>query len=297
MKFLLAFFAGLLVSQHGSGQAGRSRPPRIDKASIEAYVRYLFVWDNGIKVVVSDPKPSLLPGFSTVEVTGSTGQASETQVFHVSPDGSRLIRGEIFDTAVNPYAANARLVRTQGEPATGPAGAPVTLVMFSDFQCSFCKEEAAILKDNVRSHYSGKVRLVYRDYPLEQIHTWARSASIAGRCVLRQDAPAFWTFHDWVFDNQAELTDGNFKARLIDLATANKWDIDKLTACTDLRATEPEVNRNIAEAQSLGIYSTPTLFINGRKLVGRLAWTELKRVIDHELAYAAASKPEGRPGH
>lgn len=286
MKFLLALGAGLLFVSAAFTQSSAKTPLSVDKAEIEGYIRHLFVWGPNIKVEVSDPQPSPLPGFAQVSVTGSTGQASQTEIFHVSPDGQRLVRGSIFDLRQDPFAEDLRKVRTEGEPFTGSPTAPVTLVMFSDFQCSFCREEARILADNVRKAYEKDVKLVYKDFPLEQIHPWARRASIAGRCVFRQGAAAFWAYHDWIFGVQGEITDDNFKAKLLEFAKTQKLDVDKLTDCTDLRATEPDVDRNIREARLLGITSTPTLFINGRRLIGRLEWVNLKQVIDHEIGYA-----------
>jgi protein-disulfide isomerase len=267
----------------------------VDKAAIERYVRHLYAWPSPIKVQVADPKPSGISGLWRVDVTASAGTQSQSETFLVSADGTRLVRGQVYDLGANPYAADAAKIRTTGEPAIGPESAPVTIVMFSDFQCSFCREEATILSTNLQKNFAGKVRLVYRDYPLEQIHPWARSASIAGRCLLRQSNDAFWGFHDWIFAKQAEVTEENFKKLLIEQAKVKGWDIDKLTGCYDLRVTEPEVDRSIAEARALGLYSTPTLFINGRKLVGRLEWPNLKQVIEHELEYAAGEPGRGTP--
>lgn len=293
MKFLLAVGAGLLFASGAFSQSVPKAGSTIDKSAIENYVRHLFVWGRNIKVEVSDPQPSPLPGFAQVSITGSTGQASQTEIFHVSPDGLRLIRGSIFDLRQDPFADDLRRVRTEGEPSVGSATAPVTIVMFSDFQCSYCREEARILSENVRKSYTKDVKLVYKEFPLEQIHPWARKASIAGRCVFRQDAPAFWAYHDWIFGAQTEITDDNFKARLLGFAKTQNWDVDKLTACTDLRSTEADVDRNIREGRSLGINSTPTLFINGRRLVGRLDWANLKQVIDHEIEYVRGKNVSG----
>jgi protein-disulfide isomerase len=280
-------------SSSGAG-AGNSPLPAngsISKAAIERYVRHLYAWPSPIKVQVSDPVPTGISGLLRVDITATAGAQSQSESFLVSADGSRLVRGQIYEMGLNPYAVDAAKIRTSGEPAIGPESAPVTIVMFSDFQCSFCRDEATILSTNLQKNFAGKVRLIYRDYPLEQIHPWARSASIAGRCLLRQSNDAFWGFHDWIFSKQAEVTEENFKKLLVDQAKVRGWDVEKLTGCYDLRVTEPEVDRSIAEARALGLNSTPTLYINGRKLVGRLEWPSLKQVIEHELEYAT-----GEPG-
>src|SRR5215475_8511631 len=82
------------------------------------------------------------------------------------------------------------------EPTFGPAGAPVTLVEFGDLECPSCRAEAPVLRQLIPQLYPNKVRVVFKDYPLESIHPWARAASIAARCIYRQDAQAFWKFYD-----------------------------------------------------------------------------------------------------
>ena len=76
------------------------------------------------------------------------------------------------------------------------------IVEFSDFQCPYCKEEAKMLRQNLIQTYPKQVRLYFKDFPLENMHPWAKAAAIAGRCVFQQKTDAFWEYHDWIFAHQ-----------------------------------------------------------------------------------------------
>ena len=92
-------------------------------------------------------------------------------------------------------AQDAVKLNIENQPAFGPPGAPVTIVEFGDLECPSCRAEAPLLRQLIPELYPGKVRVVFKDYPLESIHPWARAASIAGRCVFRQNKDAFWKFY------------------------------------------------------------------------------------------------------
>lgn len=253
---------------------------------MEQYVRHLFVWGPQIQVNVADPKPAAdLPGFKEVMVTATAGQASQEDIFFVSNDGKRIIRGTVYDVAKNPFDADKEKLKTDGQPSFGAAGAPVVAVVFSDFQCGYCKEEAKVLRQNVASTYPDQVRVVFKDYPLEPIHPWAKPAAIAGRCIFRQKPAAFWDYHDWIFEKQAEITVENLKDKVAEWAKTKALEPIQLAACMENKATESEVTRSQTEGRTLGVNSTPTMFVNGRRLVGNVVWPQLKQIIDHELEY------------
>lgn len=273
-----------------SGTAGKSA---FDKATMESYVRHLYVMGPAVKVEVGNPQSSSLPGFSEVKVHASSGPASQDFLFYVSKDGQKIVQGNIFDITQNPFKDDLDKLNTQFQPSLGTPGAPVVLVEFSDFQCPFCKDEAKMLRDNLISAYPKQVRLYFKEFPLEQLHPWARAAAIAGRCVFRQSPTAFWAFHDWVYDHQAEITQENFKNKVLEFAKGKEIDALQLGRCMDTKATEAEVNKNIAEGKALNLNSTPTLFINGRRLSGRVDWPTLRSIIDYEIEYQKTAKNAG----
>jgi len=304
--FALAIAAALALTVAAGPQAARKAAPAkaavarpaeksaLDKATLEPFVRHLFVWGPAIQVKISDPAPSAqLPGFFEVKVTGSSGNASQEEIFLVSKDGQKILKAMVFDIRQNPFKAELDKLKTQFQPSFGTPGAPVVLVQFSDFQCPYCKDEAKLLRENLLKSYPKEVRLYYKDFPLEQIHPWAKPAAIAGRCVFRQNPVAFWDYYDWMFAHQQEITPENLHAKVMEFGQQKSLDVLQLGRCFDTRATEGEVGRNAAEAKSLGVNSLPTLFVNGRRLVGQVVWPGLKQIIDYELDYQKTARNAG----
>lgn len=291
---LLHIAALCLLANFGAAQ----QPPKksaLDRATLEAYVRHLFVWGPQIGVKIGELRPAKqLPGFQEVTVTASAGNASQEELFLISADGKKIVRGTVFDVTENPFAVEAAKLKTEDVPAFGPAAAPVSLVLFSDFQCSFCREEAKVVREQLVKEYPTQVRVYFKDFPLEPIHPWAKPAAIAGRCIFRQKPAAFWDFHDLVFDKQSEFTVENLKSKVLEFAVKKDVEPVQLSACLASPAAEAEVTKSQTEARSLGVNSTPTIFLNGRRLVGQLGWPDLKRVIEHEIEYQKTQSPAAK---
>ena len=150
-----------------------------------------------------------------------------------------------------------------------------------------------MLRDNVLANYPKQVRVYFKDFPLEPIHPWAKPAAIAGRCVFGQNAPAFWQFHDWIFEHQSEITPENLKDKTLEFAKGKELDSLQLSRCIDNRETAAEVEKSVSEARNLKVNSTPTLFVNGRRIPSRIGWPELKQVIDFEIEYQKTAKNAG----
>ena len=170
----------------------------------------------------------------------------------------------------------------------------MVLVEFSDFECPYCKQEAQMLRQNLISAYPTQVHFYFKEFPLESLHPWAKPAALAGRCVYRQHADAFWNFHDWMFEHQAEITAENLKNKVLEWAKGQK-DIDalKLTECMDTKATEAEVEKTMAEGRALQVGGTPTLFINGRRIPNIIDWPSLRGIVDYEIEYQKTAKNAG----
>jgi len=267
----------------------------LDKATLEAYVRHLFVWGPQIQMQIEDPKPSQLAGFYEVKIHAKSGNATQDVSFFVSKDGQKIVKGDAFDVAQNPFKPELEKLKTELQPSIGTPGATVVLVEFSDFQCNFCKEEAKMLRANLLSSYPKQARLYFKDFPLEQIHSWAKPAAIAGRCVFQQSATVFWDYHDWIFDHQVEITADNLKSKVLEFAKTKEKEIDalQLGRCIDAKATEAEILKSVEEAKALNVNSTPTLFVNGRRLPGQMDWATLRRIIDYEIEYQKTAKNAG----
>lgn len=289
--FLFTACLGLLAAAAG---AQDSKKTALDKATLEAYVRHLFVMDKRIQMTISDAKASALPGFVEETVHASLGNQSQDFTFYISKDGKKILQGTVYNVAANPFKADLDKIKTTGAPGWGTSGAPVVLVEFSDFECPYCKEEAKAIRDNLLAAYPTQVKLYFKEFPLETLHPWARAAALAGRCVYGQSSDAFWTYHDWIFAHQDKITSDNVRAQILDWAKGQK-DLDalKLGQCIDSKATAAEVDAIEAQGRDLGINSTPTLFINGRRLAQATDWPSLKNIIDYEIEYQKTAKDAG----
>lgn len=259
----------------------------LDKSALEAYLRHVELYRGTVTYKIDDPRPSKdLPGFSEVEVHLSFDGGTKDERYYVSKDGQILVNGDVYRINGNPFQTNLDRLSLADLPSLGPANAPVTIVEFGDLECPDCRMEAPILRHNVRETFASQVRLYFKDFPLGSIHPWARAAAIAGRCVYHQDAKAFWDFYDWIYENQQEIEPDNLNSKILAWAGQNGLDARRLGGCVETEASEPEVDRSLAEGRSLGVRGTPTLFINGRK-IGGLAWPDLELVIRKELEYLA----------
>jgi protein-disulfide isomerase len=274
--------------------AQNQKKSALDKAVMEAYVRHLFVMNSEIAVKVSDPKPSELPGFFDVVVHASKGDAAQDFPFLVSKDGSKILQAAVYDVNSNPFKPDLDKLKTEFQPSYGTPGASVVLVAFSDFECPVCKTEATMLRQNLPTAYPTQVRLYFKDRPIESLHPWAKPAAIAGRCVFRQNPSSFWSYHDWIYAHQADITAPNLKDKVMEWAKGDK-DIDGLQfgQCMDTKATEAEVDKNLAEALALDVTGTPTLFVNGRRIPQEIDWPNLRTIIDYEIEYQKTAKNAG----
>jgi protein-disulfide isomerase len=249
--------------------------------SAEAWVRHYFGWGPEIQVTLGPLRPSAAADFYTVPIAVKLGEQTQTGEVYVSKDGKTLLRGDVFDMAIDPFAANREKAHIDGNPSKGPADARVTLVEFSDFECPHCRELYEELKV-VEPKYP-QLRIVYKDYPLTSLHPWAQTAALGGRCAFQQSPAAFWKLHDSIFDNQDVLSPENVWDKLVGFATAAGLDADTFKACLSSPDAQKAVDANHADGVALDVNSTPTVFINGRPLVGGDVET-LMRLIDFELA-------------
>jgi protein-disulfide isomerase len=290
MKTLLALF---LIGGIAAAQPPKAKSPVFDKAAFETYVRHLNVWPSGISMDIGNPQPSELPGFFSVNVKASQGKASQEEVFYVSKDYKKIIRGVVYDADQNPFKKDLDKLKTEGRPALGTPGASVVLVEFTDFECPYCREEAKKLHDNLLKEFPKDVHFYFMDFPLEQMHPWAKAAAIAGQCIFKQNADVFWEYHDWIFEHQTEITADTLTSKILDFAKDKKVDSLQLSRCMETKATEAEVNRTMELGKSLDVAATPTIFVNGRRLSGAIDWPDLKRIIDYEIAYQKTAKNAG----
>jgi protein-disulfide isomerase len=172
-----------------------------------------------------------------------------------------------------PLRAN---VDVAGSPSEGPASAPVTLVEFSDFQCPYCANLFRTLHE-ILSKYGAQVRLVYKNFPLRQIHPNAEKAAEAGLCAA--DQGQFWQMHDLMFQTQDQLSEEDLKAKAAQL----KLDAEAFNQCLGSGKNAGKVNQDLFTGAKLGVSGTPVLFINGRFVSGAVPFEDIAKIVDEEL--------------
>jgi protein-disulfide isomerase len=190
-------------------------------------------------------------------------------------------RGNVV-VRLQPPPATRVEVSTEGAPVRGAANAPVTVVEFSDFECPFCKQTRPTLKQ-LLERYPGKLRLVYRDFPLDSIHPQARRAAEAARCA--HDQEKFWEYHDVLFTESPRLALEDLRRYAGQLGL----DVTKFDSCLSAGVHKAAVQRDLDEGNRLGITGTPAFFINGRTLTGAQPLEAFTRLIEQELASIAES--------
>lgn len=170
------------------------------------------------------------------------------------------------------------------DPVLGDPNAPVTMIEFSDYQCPFCGRFWSQTLPQLKKDYidTGKVKFVYRDFPLTSIHQWAQQAAEAAECVRKVAGgsdEAYFKMHDKIFANQHSLNTDNLKAWAKELG----YDI---SSCLDNGEMRSEVQKDLADAQAAGGRGTPYFVINGKPVSGAQPYAVFKQVIDAELAKA-----------
>ncbi|MEE8290270.1 MAG: thioredoxin domain-containing protein [Candidatus Tectomicrobia bacterium] len=167
-------------------------------------------------------------------------------------------------------------VSSDDDPALGPEDAPVTIVEFSDFQCPFCRRVQPTLK-RLLQEYEGRVKLVFRDFPLRSIHPQAQKAAEAAQCAAEQRQ--FWPYHDQLFASSALRPDD-----LKRYAQEMGLNTEQFNACLDSDKYATEVEADLQDGVDVGVSATPAFFINGQPLSGAVPYERFKELIEASLA-------------
>jgi protein-disulfide isomerase len=257
-------------SAPASGSAATSTPASSGQEELlknaEAYLRNLYAWGPDFKVKLGPMAPSLAADFYKVPVQVTLNGQSDTGEVYVSKDGKTIMRGDMFDMQKDPYADARGKLHVDGAPTMGPANAPVTVVEFADFECPHCKEFNDMLGPILQKW--PQVKFVYKDFPLVDIHPWAETASVGARCAAVQSPAAFWKMHDAIFAQQDVISTENVWDKLNGFATDEGLNVDAFKACMASEDAKKFVETERAEGAELGVNSTPTIYVNGRPVVG-----------------------------
>lgn len=174
-------------------------------------------------------------------------------------------------------------VSADDDPVKGDKDAPVTIIEFSDFQCPFCSRFFEQTLPQIKTNYidTGKVKFVYRDFPLDSIHPQARPAALASECADEQGK--FWEMHDLLFQKQDEwVSTGTpfFKKYAKDLGL----DSSKFNTCLDSKKYDDEIQSDLNDGANAGVQGTPAFFVNGISLSGAQPYSAFQAAIEQALA-------------
>src|SRR5919199_1292196 len=173
-------------------------------------------------------------------------------------------------------------VATEGEPSLGPSNAPVTIVEFSDFQCPYCRQAQGTLKQ-LMAAYEGKIKLVFRDFPLRSIHPQAQKAAEAAQCAAEQQK--FWPYHDKLFASTSLHMDDLRK-----FAQELELNMEQFTSCLDSSKYAAGIDADMEAGQQAGVNATPTFFINGYPLSGAASYERFKELVDTALEQSKSAQ-------
>lgn len=255
--------------------------------TVEAYLRNLYAFGSDTVVKIGAPKDIGIEGLLEVDVAVKLGENEQSGKVYVTKDGKYMFRGEVSDLSKDPMVETRAQLETKDSPSLGPANAPVTLVEFSDFECPVCRALHDALRGLLPSY--PQLRVVFKDFPLEQIHPWARTAALAGRCAYQQNPAAFWKMYDFIYDGQDLISAENAWGKMTDFASQSGLNTDAFKACMASPEAGAAVDASRANGVLLEVGSTPTMFVNGRRIVGADPHT-LEQYIKYELDHLKVQK-------
>ncbi len=270
---------------------------------IERQVRAHLQLPAQVNIAVGARTHSDFAGYDALTVNLSMGDHKQTIDCLISKDNRELLRLQKMDLSKDPYAEVMKKIDLSGRPFRGGKDAKVVIVNYDDFQCPFCGRMHQTLAHEIAPEYGDRIKIVYKDFPLYEIHPWANRAAIDSGCLAQQNFDAYWAFADYVHQNGAAIgprgtplpdelahVDNTAKEQ------GKKFNLDaaKLDACLKAQ-NEDRVRASVAEATQLGVEATPTVIVNGEKIDGAMPAESLKAIIDQALrdveAPATASLP------
>lgn len=283
-------------------QVGEKLSPEMARR-IEVMIRSRSQISPEYAMSISIPAKSDLVGFNLIQITvNANGTISKPIPFLLSTDGKTLAQFNKFDISQNPkdkVSALGRPVRGGGETA------PVTIVGYDDLECPYCAKMHAVLFPAILNRYKNLVRVVYRDFPLYDIHPWAMHAAVNANCLGAVTTDGYWNYIDYVHAHADEVA-GTEKTTAKANQTLDKLALDEgarqkvnpapLAACIQKQDDRMEkASEEEAIAEPLRIDSTPVLFINGEEVKGLVPIEAIYRIIDEALIAAGQTPPPAPP--
>ena len=254
------------------------------EATVDGFLKQMFGWNNDVTWKVAEIKPAEAQGFAEVTAVFNTPQGQQIFRVFVTPDQKFALTGDIVPFGGDPFSAARLDLKAANGPVHGASDAAVTIVEFGDLECPACK--AAQPNINKLLQDEPKVKLVFQNFPLESIHKWSMLGAKYLDCVGRENNDAVWKFIGTVYEHQGEVTPETAETMLKGYVKDAGADSAAVSACVVKPETEKRVRESLALGTKLGVTSTPTFFINGRKVVGfgnNTPYEVVKAMVDYNL--------------
>jgi len=280
------------------GCAAQSAPSDLAQ-KIENQVRAYYKLPADVGISVGPLRPSEFPNYDALTVTLDNREKKQTVEFLVAKDQKTLIRIAKIDMTKDPYEEVMKKIDLSNRPVRGNANAKVTVVNFDDFQCPFCSRMHQALFPNLLKEYGDRVKFVYKDFPLLDLHPWALHSAVDANCLAAQSGDAYWDFADYIHANQREVnSEESLKQQFVALdrittLQGQKHNVDqaKLQSCMKAQM-ELVVRAEIKEGEDLDLSATPVLFVNGQELEGAVPVPEIRAALDAALTRAGVPTPK-----
>ena len=262
---------------------------------IEVTVRTEFSLPQTYNVSIGARRQSAFSGYDDLSVTISSGGHSQVIEYLISIDNKKLARLNTFDLTKDPGSD----IDVANRPIRGNPAAKVTIINFDDLECPYCARMHQALFPATLDRYKDKVRFIYKDFPLEEIHPWALHASLDANCLAAQSSEIYWGYVDYLHSHGDEVTgpDRDLKKSFAALdriarqeATIAKLDTAALDACM-AKQDETDINNSLKEASALGLDGAPALFVNGERINGAVPEEQVWIAIDRALRAAGEEPP------
>lgn len=251
------------------------------------YVRTKFHVPDAVKLTIGPFRDSEYNAFYQTTIYGQEGERKSSTLAFLTKDGRYMVIGSVFNLDTDPKKEIQQTIDLNDQPSVGPADARVTIVEYADLECPMCAETQKFIEDKLIPKYGNKIRVVFKEFPLVQIHDWALTAAIANECAYKLNPSDYVRYRSTIFAGQDMINAANVRTLLLDFGQRSGLNRLKLATCIDSKATLPRVEADMREGQKLGIVSTPTLFINGTPVVG-LNPNRIYQLVDEDLQKAAS---------
>jgi protein-disulfide isomerase len=253
------------------------------KNEIVQHIRQEFKVPETTTLTVGPFHDSGIPNFLATTVAAQSDKGKQTEDFYATSDNHVFVMGKILNLGVDLRREALKTIVTTNQPSQGPAHAPVIIVEYADLECPMCGKLHLFLENDLLPKYGDKVRVIFKEFPLVQIHDWSLTAAIANECVYKLKPEAFAPYRTLIFQNQTTTNAANVRDNLLGYADQVGVDRSNLAGCLDSKASMPRIDEGTSEAKKLEVQSTPTCFINGRMLVGFVSPDAYYKAVDEAL--------------